>query len=111
MIQVRWGIFISKAGFWLMAEVWLNLIGLDNLADYSEFLFDQSLNLYKNNYKTVKLSKLPPYFCEQINEICPIDYKIENKKYFKSDSFHQKCKQLQHPCLKVIFLTYSRLSR
>lgn len=31
----------TKAVAWLVAEVVLNLAGLDNLADYSEFVFDQ----------------------------------------------------------------------
>jgi hypothetical protein len=32
-----------KTTTWLIAEVILNLVGLDNLADYSEFIFDQNL--------------------------------------------------------------------
>ncbi|WAL61044.1 hypothetical protein [Thermocoleostomius sinensis] len=32
-----------KTATWLIAEVILNLVGLDNLADYSEFIFDQNL--------------------------------------------------------------------
>lgn len=31
----------TKTIAWLVAEVVLNLAGLDNLADYSEFVFDQ----------------------------------------------------------------------
>lgn len=31
-----------KTATWLIAEVVLNLAGLDNLADYSEFVFDQN---------------------------------------------------------------------
>lgn len=31
-----------KTATWLVAEVVLNLAGLDNLADYSEFVFDQN---------------------------------------------------------------------
>lgn len=27
--------------FWLLSEIILNYVGLDNLADYSEFLFDR----------------------------------------------------------------------
>lgn len=30
-----------KAVTWILAEVILNLVGLDNLADYSEFVFEQ----------------------------------------------------------------------
>jgi hypothetical protein len=38
----RRNLFI-KTATWLIAEVILNLVGLDNLADYSEFVFDQNL--------------------------------------------------------------------
>jgi hypothetical protein len=34
---------IIRTTTWLIAEVILNLVGLDNLADYSEFVFDQNL--------------------------------------------------------------------
>lgn len=30
---------------WLLAEVVLNFVGLDNLADYSEFLFEHELGI------------------------------------------------------------------
>lgn len=32
---------IVKTTFWLATEIILNLVGLDNLADYSEFVFDR----------------------------------------------------------------------
>lgn len=35
-------LFIKTAS-WFIAEVILSLAGLDNLADYSEFVFDQNL--------------------------------------------------------------------
>lgn len=34
---------LIKTAAWFIAEVVLNLAGLDNLADYSEFVFDQNL--------------------------------------------------------------------
>lgn len=34
---------LIKAAAWIIAEIVLNLAGLDNLADYSEFVFDQDL--------------------------------------------------------------------
>ncbi|MGD1899458.1 MAG: hypothetical protein ACFB16_21250 [Phormidesmis sp.] len=34
----QWHPLISKLFFWLVAEIILNLVGLDNVADYSEFL-------------------------------------------------------------------------
>lgn len=37
-----------KATFWLVTEIILNLLGLDSLADYSEFLFEQEIALSKH---------------------------------------------------------------
>lgn len=37
-MQVYWQKLFAKMMFWLLAELVLNLVGLDNLADYSEFL-------------------------------------------------------------------------
>jgi hypothetical protein len=31
-----------KTIFWLTAEIFLNLVGLDDLADYSEYLFERN---------------------------------------------------------------------
>lgn len=39
-MESRLNRFFVKVTLWLAAEVLLTLIGLDNLADYSEFLFD-----------------------------------------------------------------------
>lgn len=35
---VRWRKLLVKGTFWLSAEIVLGLMGMDNLADYSEFL-------------------------------------------------------------------------
>ena len=37
-MQVYWQKLLIKMMFWLLSEVVLTLVGLDNLADYSEFL-------------------------------------------------------------------------
>ena len=36
-MKVRWRTLIAKTTFWILTEVFLTLLGLDNLADYSEF--------------------------------------------------------------------------
>jgi len=36
-MRVNWNQLIAKILVWLAAEIVLNLVGLDNLADYSEF--------------------------------------------------------------------------
>ena len=41
-MQIRWKKLLSKTLIWLVAEILLNSIGLDTLADYSEFVFDKN---------------------------------------------------------------------
>ena len=36
---VQWSKLFLRTGVWLCAEIILNSLGLDNLADYSEFVF------------------------------------------------------------------------
>ncbi|HEY9862012.1 MAG TPA: hypothetical protein V6D16_21130 [Candidatus Obscuribacterales bacterium] len=42
-MQAQWQKTFKQLTFWLVAEIILNLSGLDNLADYSEFVFEQEL--------------------------------------------------------------------
>ena len=41
-MKVRWKILLTKTLIWLVAEILLNYIGIDTLADYSEFVFDKN---------------------------------------------------------------------
>ncbi|MBE9128295.1 MULTISPECIES: hypothetical protein [unclassified Coleofasciculus] len=41
-MNVQWKKVIIKTTVWLAAEIILNLLGLDNLADYSEFLYEHN---------------------------------------------------------------------
>ena len=107
-----WKHVVYKTGIWLTAEIWLNLIGLDNIADYGEFVFAQDLALNKKNRRTVKIAEYPPQFCPQIDDFCPIpgtvtkpiDIKHDSCKS-KTETFENKCQQLEQPCLKVMCLT------
>ncbi len=38
-MQVKWKTLIAKVAVWIVLELILNLLGLDQLANYSEFLF------------------------------------------------------------------------
>lgn len=40
-MNVRWKKLLVKTTFWLVAEIWFGFLGIDNLADYSEFVFAQ----------------------------------------------------------------------
>ncbi|MEM9927146.1 MAG: hypothetical protein AAF915_25950 [Cyanobacteria bacterium P01_D01_bin.50] len=39
MKKVKWRKLFVDTSAWVTAEVMLNVVGLDNLADYSEFVF------------------------------------------------------------------------
>jgi hypothetical protein len=41
--NVKWKKLLLKTTVWLVAEISLNFLGLDNLADYSEFLFERTM--------------------------------------------------------------------
>ncbi len=42
-MQVKWEKLIAKLAIWLVAEIYLNSLGIDTLADYSEFLFERNV--------------------------------------------------------------------
>ncbi|MBE9215776.1 hypothetical protein IQ247_24440 [Plectonema cf. radiosum LEGE 06105] len=46
-MNIRWQKLLVKICFWLATEIVLNLIGIDDLADYSEFIFENK-NLTTN---------------------------------------------------------------
>ena len=39
-MNIRWQKLLVKISFWLVAEIFLNLLGIDDLADYSEFIYE-----------------------------------------------------------------------
>ncbi len=108
-----WKQVIYKTGIWLGIEIWLNIIGLDDLADYSEFIFAQDLALDKKNRRTVQIMEYPPQFCPQIEDFCPLPGTITkltdiHEKY-KSQLkiLTNKCQHLEEPCIKFICITTS----
>ncbi|MGL5083775.1 MAG: hypothetical protein ACRC8A_20020 [Microcoleaceae cyanobacterium] len=40
-MNIRWKKLLIQGAIWLVSELILNLAGLDNLADYSEIVFEQ----------------------------------------------------------------------
>ena len=42
----RWKILLLKATVWLVAEISLSFLGLDDLADYSEFIFEKNVIVF-----------------------------------------------------------------
>lgn len=111
MIRIKWKKLLRKTGVWLTTEILLNLIGLDNFADYSEFVFAHDLELNKKNHKTAKVTELSPQFCDKVNEYCPLTgtvFKLLNfQDKYKSSKIkiiQQKCQTLQYGCIKFVCL-------
>jgi hypothetical protein len=46
-MKTQWQKIWVKAIAWLVVEIVLNLVGLDNLADYSEFIFEKEAAIAK----------------------------------------------------------------
>ena len=47
-MKVRWNKLLTKVVIWLLAEILLNFLGLDDLADYSEFIFEKEIVVLKS---------------------------------------------------------------
>lgn len=46
----KWKLFWLKTVTWIVAEIALNLIGTDSLADYSEYIFAQEVHISRSSY-------------------------------------------------------------
>ena len=102
-----WKKAVYKTGAWLASEIWLNIIGLDNIADYGEYIFARDLDLQKKNRRTVKITEYPPQFCPKIDDLCPIPGTVTNPEDLagdraKAEIITDKCQQLNQPCIKII---------
>jgi hypothetical protein len=53
-MQFQWSALFLKGLVWLSAEILLTLLGLDDLADYSEFLFHN-----RNGVAVIEVSMNP----------------------------------------------------
>jgi hypothetical protein len=42
-MKAQWQKIVIKVTMWLMVEILLNILGLDNLADYGEFVFHKEV--------------------------------------------------------------------
>ena len=107
-----WKRVAYKTGVWLGVEIWLNIIGLDNIADYCEFIFAHDLESSLKNRRTVKINEYPPQFCPKIDSFCPIPGSVTKPEDLEEDSykaqaetFKNKCQNLEEPCLKMMCLS------
>ena len=54
-MNAEWKTRLFKITIWLAAEVTLNLLGMDTMADYGEFVFGQETILAKANQPAIVL--------------------------------------------------------
>lgn len=117
-MTIQWSKFYTTVGLWLFCEVWLNFVGLDDLADYSEFLFTQDLELDRKNHQTIEVSHPHLVFCETVDYFCPI-FEFKNRILDRQSThqqlhqlrivktFEKKCRKLKHPCMRILSSHYS----
>ncbi len=41
-MDVKWRKLLLRGSIWLTLEITLNLVGIDDIADYSEFIFERN---------------------------------------------------------------------
>jgi hypothetical protein len=51
-----WKQSLSRIIVWFAAEVILNCVGLDDLADYSEFVFERNTTVFDYSYRLPQTS-------------------------------------------------------
>jgi hypothetical protein len=66
-MKMQWKRLWVKATIWLATEIILNVLGLDNLADYSEFLFEKEIAIatHQPQMAVVVLPDRPQFNCNQ----------------------------------------------
>ena len=50
MVNPNWHELITKIFFWLLLETVFNAVGIDDLADYSEFLLMPKITIQSEHY-------------------------------------------------------------
>ncbi|HEY9833758.1 MAG TPA: hypothetical protein V6D26_24620 [Stenomitos sp.] len=64
-MKTQWKNRWVKVTIWVALEIILNLLGLDNLADYSEFIFEQEMAIATNQPQMIAL--VPPHYPSEHN--------------------------------------------
>ncbi len=72
-MKTQWKKVWVKATIWLVTEIILNLLGLDNLADYSEFIFDRDIAIATSQ---PKMTVVVPFGHSQLNHDLPCRFTI-----------------------------------
>ncbi len=57
-MKTQWNKLWVKTISWLVIEIILNLLGLDNLADYSEFIFGKEVMIATPHHQITIIARL-----------------------------------------------------
>ena len=49
-MSIQWKKLFLSLGYWLIAELCFNFLGIDDMADYTEFITEQNRNIPSRNY-------------------------------------------------------------
>lgn len=63
----NWRNLLLKITGWLIAEAILNLVGLDNLADYSEFIFERHSVAEAAEASEAAIAIDPPHVSQEVS--------------------------------------------
>ncbi len=55
-MKLIWKQSLYRVIVWLVAEIILNCVGLDDLADYSEFVFERNTINFNRNYRIPQIT-------------------------------------------------------
>lgn len=74
-MKMQWKKICVKTAIWLVTEIILNLLGLDNLADYSEFIFEKEVAIHTYQPQMTVVAQLqapqfPHNFCDSVGVAC-----------------------------------------
>ncbi|MDJ0510681.1 MAG: hypothetical protein QNJ64_15715 [Crocosphaera sp.] len=45
-MKIKWKQLLIKGSLWLLIEIYLNFVGIDDLADYGEFVFERHFMVF-----------------------------------------------------------------
>ena len=52
-MNIQWKKLFLSLGYWLIAELCFNFLGIDDVADYTEFISEQNRIILSRNHNSV----------------------------------------------------------
>jgi hypothetical protein len=58
-MNIKWSVLLPRLILWALSEISLNFVGLDDIADYSEYIFDREQIVLTANH--IECFNIEPY--------------------------------------------------